>query len=128
MVACGWIIILLVLLCIGYLLLGNTGNCDTCGDKKYEGAKIEGYNEQSGRYCPTCSGKTINECLRCFNCGFLVDKWGNSGCVGGDQHGPYNYEDGARWYHIDGYSMMEQLNKDYKCSYGPRSSNRLIGV
>lgn len=88
----------------------------------------ENFNEQSGRFCPTCANKTINQCLRCFNCGWCVDKYGNSGCIGGDSSGPYNAENCARWYYIDGFTYMTQRNNDYKCSYGPRSSNRLIGV
>ena len=91
-------------------------------------SSVEGYNEQSGRFCPTCVNKTFNQCLRCFNCGWCVDKYGNSGCVGGDQNGPYNYEDCAKWYYIDPFTFMTQRNNDYKCSYGPMSANRIIGV
>ena len=89
---------------------------------------IELFNETSGRFCPTCKGKTFNQCQRCFNCGFCVDRWGNSQCIGGDVKGPFNYEKCARWYYVDGYSRMMQDNENYKCSYGPRSANRIIGV
>lgn len=114
MIGCAWIVIILILASVAYLLIGN--NC------------VEGYNDQTGRFCTTCAGKTINQCLRCFNCGWCVDKWGNSGCIGGDHKGPYNFENCAKWYHTDPWAHMMQRNADYRCSYGPRSSNRLIGV
>ncbi len=90
--------------------------------------KIEGYNDQTGRYCMTCAGKTLNQCLQCFNCGWCTDKHGNSGCIGGDHKGPWNFENCAKWYHGDPFSFMMQRNANYRCSYGPRSSNRLIGI
>lgn len=88
--------------------------------------KKEGYNEQTGQFCLSCKDKTINQCLNCFNCGFCVDKWGNSRCVGGDHKGPYNFEKCAYWYHNDPYSVMMQRDQNYKVSYGPRSCNRII--
>ncbi len=88
----------------------------------------EGYNDQTGRFCTTCRGKTPNQCMRCFNCGFCVDRWGNAQCIGGDHKGPFNFERCMSWYHTDPYSFMLQRNANYKCSYGPRSSNRLIGI
>ena len=89
----------------------------------------EGYNEQNGQFCTTCKGKTPNQCMKCFNCGWCVDRWGNAGCIGGDANsGPYNYERCMSWYHTDPYVLMKQRNANYKCSYGPRSSNRIIGV
>ena len=68
----------------------------------------EYFNEQSGKFCPSCSNKTFNQCLSCFNCGFCVDKWGNSNCIGGDLNGGYNKEKCAFWYYIDPYSRMIQ--------------------
>jgi hypothetical protein len=113
------ILILLIIICgIAYLIYKKQLSCHL----------IEKFNDQSGRFCPDCRNKTFNECLRCFNCGWCVDKDGNSGCVGGDHNGPYNYENCAKWYYIDPFTYMSQINKDYKCSYGPRASNRVIGV
>ena len=60
--------------------------------------KIEGYNDQTGRYCISCSDKTFNNCLNCFNCGWCVDNFGNGMCIGGDHRGPYNYENCAKWF------------------------------
>ncbi len=60
--------------------------------------KIEGYNDQTGRYCHSCSDKTFNNCLNCFNCGWCVDNFGNGICMGGDHRGPYNYENCAKWF------------------------------
>ena len=88
--------------------------------------RYEGFNEQVGRFCHTCSGKNFNQCTGCFNCGFCVDKWGNSGCIGGDYKGPYNYEKCAYWYTGDPFTKMLQMNKDYKRSYGPDNASRLI--
>ena len=30
----------------------------------------EGFNDQNGFYCSSCENKTLNQCLRCFNCGY----------------------------------------------------------
>ena len=109
MINCVWVIIAIIMFVIVYLLIENKGNC--C---------IEGYNNQTGRFCISCANKTINQCLECFNCGWCVDKWGNSGCIGGDHKGPYNFENCARWYYSDPWTYMMQRNKNYKCSYGPR--------
>lgn len=93
----------------------------------------ETFNEESGRFCPTCSGKTLNQCTRCFNCEFAVDKWGNSQCIGGDiASGPYNFERYALLYNGDGYLRMKQENQreiqQPRCSDGPSSANRIIGI
>lgn len=88
----------------------------------------EGFNEQAGRFCHTCAGKNFNQCSQCFNCGFCVDKWGNSGCIGGDHTGPYNFERCAYWYSGDPFAKMMQRNMDYKCSYGPSNASRAIGI
>ena len=88
----------------------------------------EGFNEQVGTFCYTCKEKTPNQCLRCFNCGFCVDQFGNAKCIGGDQYGPWNREKCARWIYGDPFSRMIQDNDNYKCSYGPKSMNRIITV
>ena len=90
--------------------------------------EVEGYNIGTGQFCTTCSGKTPNQCNRCFNCGWCTDKNGNGACIGGTSNGPFNYERCATWGHNDPYAYMLQRNANYKCSYGPRSSNRLIGI
>lgn len=101
----------------------------------------EGFWGDSGQFCTTCTSRTPNQCLSCFNCGLAYDRYGNSACIGGSVHGPFNYES-ARWYHGgainpndiiywkhgDPYSYMIQRNANYNCSMGPRSSNRIIGV
>jgi hypothetical protein len=112
-----WIVTILIILCILCLF----GKLTVTKNK----VMIEGYNEYSGFNCPSCIGKTFNQCLRCFNCGWCVDKYGNSGCVGGDMKGPYNAEGCAKWYYIDPINFMTQRNSDYKCSYGPMASNRI---
>ena len=63
--------------------------------KKY---KTEHYNDQTGKFCLQCKHKNINECLRCFNCGWCVDENGNGACIPGDYKGPANYEKCKRWY------------------------------
>lgn len=88
----------------------------------------EAFNDQVGQFCTTCAGKTFNQCSRCFNCGFCVDKLGNASCIGGDHKAPYNFERCAQWYHTDPYAFMLQRNANYRCGYGPKSSNRLIGI
>lgn len=91
-------------------------------------SNVEGFNEQAGQFCTTCSGKTFNQCSDCFNCGFCVDQFGNGSCIGGDHKGPWNKERCARWYSGNPYTFMKQMNDNYKCSYGPKASNRIIGV
>lgn len=90
--------------------------------------KIEGYNEQTGKLCYSCEGKSFNDCLGCFNCGYCIDKWGNGKCIGGDANsGPYNAEKCHIWYQGDQFVRAEQNNDNYKCSYGPPNQNRVIG-
>ena len=112
-----WIAIILLVLVLALILL--SANKQTM---------MEGFNEQTGRFCPTCRHKTPNQCMSCFNCGFCVDKFGNSKCIGGDIYGPYNYEKCAYWHYGDPYSRMMYNNSNYRCSYGPMSTNRVIGV
>jgi hypothetical protein len=92
----------------------------------------EHFNDQTGKLCNSCVGKSFNQCLGCFNCGFCVDKYGNSGCIAGDQNGPYNYESCARWYYSDPYSFMIQKNalKNFDKQYykGTLQENRVIGT
>lgn len=76
---------------------------------------IEGYNDQTGQFAITCDGKSINQCLGKFNCGWCVDADGNSGCIGGDLHGPWNYEKCMKWTHGDPFSYMLQTNPNNKC-------------
>lgn len=110
-----YIILILLIVLVIYFLYQNQN-------------QYEGYNDQTGKLCFTCGDKTFNQCQQCFNCGFCVDRWGNSKCLGGDETGPFNYEDCALWYYGDPWSRMMQNNKKYKCSYGPKASNREIGI
>lgn len=88
----------------------------------------EGFTNEIGKLCNTCSDRNFNQCTDCFNCGFCVDEWGNGSCIGGDVHGPYNYEKCARWYSGDPFGRMNWNNQHYKCEYGPKSANRAIGI
>ena len=75
---------------------------------KYSNKKVEGYNDQTGRYCLSCRNRTKNQCTRCFNCGYAADRSGKGVCIGGDHKGPFNYEKVTRWYHGDPFSYMLQ--------------------
>ncbi len=77
---------------------------------KVQDNKVEKYNDTSGQLCITCNGKNINQCLNCFNCGFCVDEYGNSQCIGGNYIGPFNKEKCVRWYHGDPYAYMIRRN------------------
>ena len=79
-------------------------------------------------YCLTCEGKTPNQCMHCFNCGFCVDAQGNGACIGGDYKGPYNYEKCARWYSGDQFGAMLQKSTIPSPKMGPIEANRIIGV
>lgn len=97
--------------------------------KQTKGQTEEHFNEQTGFFCSTCNDKTFNQCVRCFNCLWVTDKWNNSKCIGGDiASGPYNNEDYAYYTATDPLPTMKYMNKNYKCSYGPRQGNRVIGV
>ena len=89
----------------------------------------EHFNEQSGQFCSSCKDKTFNQCLNCFNCGFCVDEWGNSQCIGSDiANGPYNNEKCARLYQGDPWLRMKENNQNYEIEFGPKQGNRVIGV
>lgn len=91
--------------------------------------KVEGFRAQQGQFCMSCQGKSYNQCLNCFNCGWCVDEFGNGGCVGGDVNsGPYNKEQCAQWDTNDPFTDMKYMNSHYKMSYGPKQSNRVYGV
>lgn len=90
-------------------------------------SRMEGFN-QGARLCNTCENKTFNQCVSCFDCSWCQDEFGSSGCIGGDVNGPYNNEKCARYYTSDDFYQMRQDNDHYKYSYGPRSSNRRIGI
>ena len=109
-----WLLILIILFIFLFILV-------------YRGKQSkENFNDESGRFCPTCDGRTFNQCTRCFNCGFCVDKWGNSNCISGKADGPFNFERCAMWYYIDPYSRAMQNNERNQCNNGPISSNRII--
>jgi len=103
-----WIIIIIIILWI--FLMNNNEN----------------FNEQTGQFCNDCKDKTFNSCLQCFNCGFCVDVFGNSQCIGGDVNGPYNNEKCYLWYTNEVWPRMKEMNDNYKCSYGPTQANRII--
>ena len=86
---------------------------------------FERFNNTSGRFCPDCNGKNINQCLSCFSCGYCVDKYGNAKCVSGDHKGPHNLENCKYWYSGNEFSAMMKLNGSYKCSYGPHQMSRI---
>ena len=88
----------------------------------------ETFTNESGKLCNSCDGKNMNQCTNCFNCGFCVDKWGNGACIAGDTDGPYNKEKCARWYSGDVFSRINWNNNHYKCEYGTKSANRVIGI
>ena len=50
----------------------------------------EGFNNQTGFYCSSCDNKSINQCLRCFNCGFADFADGGGMCLEGGNRGPFN--------------------------------------
>jgi len=59
--------------------------------------------EQYGNYCGKCEGRTLGQCRRCSNCGF-ISKGVMGKCVDGDIYGPSNWKPeyhGARWISND---------------------------
>lgn len=79
---------------------------------KTELTNVENFDGKYGHHCFTCSGKTINQCTECANCGFCLDSYGNAKCIPGDIHGPYDKRIHCRmWYHSDPYSRMLWYNK-----------------
>ena len=59
--------------------------------------------EAMGNVCGNCTGRTLGECVRCIDCGFVAK--GNFGkCVAGDLYGPSERREeyaGARWISHD---------------------------
>jgi hypothetical protein len=111
-----WVYILLILIIAGIIWFAY--------NKKYEH-----FNEQTGQLCLDCNGKNFGQCLQCFNCTFLWDRYGNGYCTGGDQKsGPYNNEDYVVAYYTDVFPQQKYDNAHYKCSYGPPQENRIIGI
>ena len=94
----------------------------------YTGKK-EHFNEQSGQLCLDCHGKNFGQCLQCFNCTYIRDRFNNGTCVPGDVHnGPYNNEEHVMAYYTDPWAQKVYDNNHYKCSYGPKQSNRIISI
>jgi hypothetical protein len=111
-----YILLIIFLIVVVILVLNNNNN------------NKENFNNQSGQYCYDCEGKTPNQCDQCFNCGFCLDEFGNGACIGGDMNGPYNRQKCVGWYNIDPLNQLNEDNENYKCSYGPKSSNRVYGI
>lgn len=108
-----WIYILLIVLAIALLFNYN---------------KTEHFNEDTGRFCSSCKGKTFNQCTNCFNCGFCVGKNGENSCIGVDiANGSYNNEKCDQIYLGDPWLRMQQNNNNYELEYGPSNANRVIG-
>lgn len=80
-------------------------------NQRLNDTKLEQFNDTVGRFCYDCSGKNFNQCLNCANCGYCIDRYGNSSCVPGDHNGPYNCDDCGFWYHGDDWSYALQRNK-----------------
>ena len=71
------------------------------------GKKItENFNDQNGFYCSSCENKTLNQCLRCFNCGFADFADGSGMCMEGGNRGPFKKPNNNK---LNKYSI---LNKD----------------
>ena len=91
----------------------------------------EPFAEVSGQLCNSCEGKGFNQCTNCFNCLYVVDKWNNRKCIGGDQlNGPYNKEEYSLIYSADPYTRMKYNDNHYEQVYGmsPKQANRPIGL
>ena len=88
----------------------------------------ESFNNQTGKFCTTCSDKNINDCQDCFNCGYCQDESGQGKCIGIDREGPMNNERCDKLSRGDDWYKMVEMNNNYKPSYGPKQGNRVIGV
>jgi len=80
------IIIVTVIIMAFYMLFDNK-HLIFYGDNKINGT--EGFNDQNGFYCSSCENKTLNQCLRCFNCGFADFADGTGQCMEGGEKGPF---------------------------------------
>jgi hypothetical protein len=50
--------------------------------------------------CKRCNNLAKNECGRCLNCGWCIDKYGNGKCVSGDEKGSYDIDSDCKiWRH-----------------------------
>jgi hypothetical protein len=112
-----WIYIVLISVFALYVLFGDNNKVwsgSVQRDQIDPHNKItEGFNEQNGQFCTTCRNKTLGQCLKCFNCGYCVDKFGRGTCIGGDYTGPYNFERCSKYYNTISSSMCD--GKDKSC-------------
>ena len=111
-----WLILIIIVLIVLFIYM-------------YAQRNVEGFATTSGNFCNSCTDKNFNQCTNCFNCGYCVDRWGNSKCIAGNvASGPANNEQCALWYPSDDWQVAKEHNKNYKLSYGPKQSNRVIGI
>lgn len=99
------IIIVLVLIIIPLIYY----NCSTCKFSE----PYEQYETFMGN-CGDCNYKSIGQCLKCLDCGF-ISKDGYGKCVKGDAYGPLYYDPsyvGARWITGDQYWSDVVLTDD----------------
>ena len=69
---------------------------------------FDGEGQYGPQYCGDCnslSGKGMNACLACNNCGWNVDPNGYGTCVLGDQNGPY-FAESAQYYYNGGTAAV----------------------
>lgn len=81
--------IALIILFIIIIILPNI-SFGTISDVETENNTMKN-TEGFGNYCPDCKGRTIGQCMRCFNCGF-IGRNGVGQCVKGDMYGPEKRE------------------------------------
>ena len=81
--------------------------------------KLEGYINVFPYYCQDCNKSEPNQCLKCYNCGYVVDETGGK-CVEGDIYGPadkkyYCPSKNYVWHHNDPAStLLFGLEKPYQ--------------
>lgn len=92
-----YLISFLVISYILYLLMNSTEHLDA----------------SSGVYCETCNGRSIGQCMKCYNCGFCAEG-GKGTCMRGSFSGPNDDKVTCpRWIQNDPFWSWSSVSKKY---------------
>lgn len=90
------LIIVVIILCLFW-----ASGMNMCKNPYSPSKQVEGFYN----YCTNCKWKTLGQCMKCANCGF-ISKNGYGKCVMGDTYGPYDFDPdyvNGRWIYNDPY-------------------------
>lgn len=82
---------------------------------------VEGLDDISGRYCPSCDGLSFGQCTKCFNCAFKATGFKGK-CMNGYNQPDEPLKSTERWLTNDTFWRNVYASHDNNCAYAPYSA------